>query len=254
MKIKICVPSYKRPDKVDTLRYLPGAHIYVGRSEFKTYKRNYPKANIVGIPDRYQGNLCRVRNKILDDNRDIDVVCITDDDLKYIGCYEDNTRYMLENEKEVLDFIRRYSILAYDLGVKLWGINVNDDKQCYREYSPFSMLSYIGGPFMCHLKTDLRFDERLPLKEDYDFTLQNLNKYRKVLRVNKYHYQVKQVKQIGGCSVGRNLNEEKRQFGILQKKWGSRIIQKDTGTQAHRSRKIKTWDINPIMRVPIPGI
>jgi hypothetical protein len=43
---------------------------------------------------------------------------------------------------------------------------------------------------------DIRYDERIPLKEDYDLSLQHLNKFRKVLRFNKYFYKVKQSKNI----------------------------------------------------------
>jgi hypothetical protein len=143
-----------------------------------------------------------------------------------------------------------------DDGVKLWGINVNYDKQCYREYTPFSLTSYIGGPFMVHIDTDLRFDERLPLKEDYDYTLQHLNKYRKVLRVNKFFYVVKQMEQVGGCATYRNLEREIEQLNLLRKKWGSRIVQNDSleNSRSHKSDKKRTFDVNPIIRVPIGGI
>ena len=255
MKIRICVPSYGRPNRVETLDYLPNAYVYVAESQYKNYRKYYSMSNIVGVQDKYQGNLCRIRNKILDDNKNVDVVCIVDDDLQGISYWEEREKYDLDTEEDVMAFIMKYSIMAYDLGVKLWGVNVNQDKQVYREYSPFSFISYIGGPFMCHLKTDLRFDERLPLKEDYDFTLQNLNRYRKVLRVNKYFYRVRQVEQAGGCAFYRNMEEKKRQMILLQKKWGSHIVRKDYNPRSHNLKKKKRLlDINPVIYPPIKGI
>lgn len=253
-EIIVCAPSYKRP-KVETLDYLPSTKIYVAESEAEEYRKNNNPESIVAVPDRFQGNLCRIRNKILDDNKG-KIVCLIDDDLKEIGYFENRKRFILKTEGEFMNFLTRYSILAHELGVKLWGINVNQDKQCYREYTPFSMISYIGGPFMVHMDTDLRFDERLPLKEDYDFTLQNLNKYRKVLRINKYHYTVKQSEQAGGCAAYRNIEKEKEQLNLLQKKWGREIVKTDslTNSRSHKSEKLRRFDINPIINAPISGV
>ena len=256
MKITINAPSYKRPNKVDTLKYLPSARIWVDEGEFGEYKKSYPDSDIVSCPKGIQGNLCRIRNYILDqeEKSGTDVVALIDDDLKLIGYNEGLKFYVLPDEDRVMQFLEKYSILAMDLGAKLWGINVNHDPQNYREYTPFSLLSYIGGPFMVHIHSDLRYDERLPLKEDYDLTLQHLNKYRKVLRVNKYFYNVKQHAQAGGCADYRTLEREKAQVKLLQKKWGSKIVKADLVDRSHRSRKRRTIDINPVIRVPIRGI
>jgi hypothetical protein len=146
--------------------------------------------------------------------------------------------------------------LAIDWDIKFWGIQVNPDKQCYREYTPFSLTSYVASPFGVHLGHSIRYDERLSLKEDYDFTLQFLNQYRKILRVNKYFYKVKQMEQEGGCAVYRNVGEEKRQLELLQKKWGKKIVKFDTlgNSRSHSSNKIRRFDVNPVIIVPIKGI
>lgn len=253
MKIKVCIPSYHRP-RVETLDYLPHAEVYVSKKEEKEYREMNRGSKIIGVDPKYQGNLCRIRNHILDRNRG-QVVVILDDDLKYIALWENNQIIKLINEEEVMRFIFKFSVMAIDLGVKLWGINVNQDKQVYREYSPFSLTSYIGGPFQAHVDSDLRYDERLPLKEDYDLTLQHLNRYRKALRVNKYFYSVKQAEQVGGCATYRSIDEEKSQLNLLRKKWGSKIIKFDEGeSRSHNSTKTRKFDINPIIRVPIRGI
>jgi hypothetical protein len=65
-----------------------------------------------------------------------------------------------------------------------------------------------------------RYDENLPLKEDYDMTLQQLNLERVVLRVNAYHYICKQSENVGGCAAYRNRDREEAQLKALQAKWG----------------------------------
>lgn len=254
MKISVAAPSYKRPNAVDTLTYLPSTKIYVDEKEADEYRKNYPKANIVAVESKYQGNVCRIRNKILEDHKN-EIVCIIDDDLRSIAYFEKDVDHKIPDEYSFLAFLYKYTQMALDMDIRLWGINVNFDKQCYREYTPFSFTSYIGSPFMVHIRPELRFDERLSLKEDYDFTLQNLNKYRRTLRVNKYHYVVKQVDQPGGCAAYRNMDREKEQLLLLQKKWGSDIVRIDAGkSRSHKSEKVRGFDINPIIHAPIVGI
>lgn len=257
LDVVICAPSYKRANGVDTLKYLPSTRIYVSNDEYDDYHKNYPESDIVGVDPKHQGNLCRIRNHILDQEMgDNKVVVIIDDDLKKIGYHEQRKQNHLKTEEEVIDFIRKYSELAISWGIGAWGININPDKQVYREYTPFSLTSYIGGPFMAHIKHDIRYDENLPLKEDYDFTLQFLNKYRKILRVNKYFYDTKQAEQAGGCATYRNLERELDQLKLLQKKWGSRIVKQEKlrHSRSHSSTKKRSVDINPIIHVPIRGV
>lgn len=260
MKIVIACPSYKRP-KVETLDYIPFCRVYVDEGEYEEYKKNNPpSADIVSCPKGIQGNLCRIRNYIIREELEkngADVLLIVDDDMKGIFFIEKQNRHNVVKTEEIIAFVEKHSILAKDIGAKFWGINVSDDKQCYREYSPFSTTAYVGGPFQCFLKgNDCYYDERLPLKEDYDMTLQQLNKHRVVLRCNKFYYRVKQAENVGGCATYRNLEREMSQLRLLQKKWGSRIVKIDENKRSHNSGKsrAKTFDFNPIIRVPIKGI
>lgn len=255
MEIVICVPSYKRPENVEVLSYLPNAKIYVAEFEADEYRKHNQGANIVAVPNEFQGNVCRIRNKILDEEKG-NAVCIVDDDLQHIGYFEGREVHKLETESDVMSFLYKYTVMALDMDVRLWGINVNPDKQNYREYTPFSLTSYIGSPFSVHVDSPLRYDERFPLKEDYDLTLQHLNKYRKVLRINKYFYQVRQMEQEGGCATYRNLDRELDQLKELQKKWGKKIVRFDSlvSSKSHSTRKIRKIDVNPIIQAPIKGI
>lgn len=256
MKISVCCPSYKRY-YVETLEYLPFCKVYVDGKEYDNYKKNNPEANLIKCEDGIQGNLCRVRNYILEKEFELgmDIVLIIDDDLSGLFYWEKNQSRLLESEM-FLGFIEKYSILARDIGAYFWGVNVNQDRQVYREYSPFSTTSYIGGPFQCFLKGNgLRYDERLMLKEDYDMTLQQLNKYRVVFRVNKYFYIAKQSKQRGGCASYRSIEKEMEQLEMLRKKWGSKIVKIDSSNRSHNlKKKKKKIDYNPIIHVPIKGI
>lgn len=257
MKITICSPSYRRP-RVETLDIYPHTRIYVAESEYEDYKKANPEgSDIVTVPDEVQGNLCRVRNYILDTEFEAgtDGVLMIDDDMK--GIYRFNAveakyglfgyKKSLLDEEKLFKFVENGFELCDEWGFKFWGVNVLKDNRAYRHYNPFSTTSYIGGPFQAHLNNPLRYDERLPLKDDYDITLQHLNKYRGVLRFNAYHYDCKQSKQAGGCANMRNIAREKQQFEALQRKWGNGIVKQD-------KQSLKSFDYNPIVKVPIKGI
>lgn len=233
MKISVNAPSYKRPDDVRTLDYLPFCKIWVDNKEYEEYKKNNPKAKIIACPDGVQGNLCRVRNYILETEfkSGADVVLIIDDDFTCLRRYDYDElngfgyEPHIITKDEFLPIIEKYSIIAKDLGAKFWGVNCNCDPMAYRHNTPFSTRSYIGGPFQCFLKGNrCWYDERLPLKEDYDMTIQQLNMERVVLRVNAYHYLCKQSEQKGGCATYRNREREEEQLEALRKKWGGQLL------------------------------
>jgi len=260
MKISINAPSYKRPQALDVLEYIPQTRIWICETELKKYRTHNKGIKIITCPKGIQGNVSRIRNYILDQEfkRGMDAVCLIDDDLKYIGYYEGNERFRLE-KKDFLSWLYRNTFLCFESGAKLWGINLNQDKQCYREYSPFCFVSVVLGPFTVHLKNPIRYDENFPLKEDYDLSIQHLNKYRKILRLQKFFYICDQggstgIKK-GGCSTYRNVPKELKQIKRLQKKWGTNIVKMDTGkSRSHSTEKMRKFDINPIIKVPIRGV
>jgi hypothetical protein len=234
MNISVNAPSYRRPDDVRTLAYLPFTRIWVDHNEYEAYKASYPDADIIGCPDGVQGNLCRVRNYILREEfkRGMDVVLIIDDDFTCLRRFDydgnENWGYVphVITEEEFLPFLEKYSVIADDMGAKFWGVNCNCDPMAYRHNTPFSTRSYIGGPFQCFLKGNrCYYDENLPLKEDYDMTLQQLNMERVVLRVNSYHYICEQSTNKGGLAAYRNRDREYEQCEMLIKKWGGAYFQ-----------------------------
>jgi hypothetical protein len=101
---------------------------------------------------------------------------------------------------------------------------------------------------------ELRYDERFSLKEYYDMLIQQINRYRRVFRVNKWFYVKKGAQQKGGCAAYRNIEKEIGQIEALQRKWGYDIVKFDKGSQNHKTTKKKNFDINPVIRIPIGGV
>lgn len=248
VKIEILSPSYNRADSCITQKYLPRCTYVVAKSEAKRYRANGHR--IIAVPNQVQGNVSRVRNWILDNFK---TVLILDDDIRRFGRWDNQKNIKLTSD-DAMEFIEHAFILARQLRSKMWGMNLLPDKGAYREYTPFAFRSVVLGPVQGFTDMDLRYDELLPLKEDYDLSLQVLNKYRRTLRFNMYHYVCDQHKGVGGCATYRTMARERNQFFALQKKWGSDIVRVDTQGGQVNQKKATSWDINPVVRVPIHGV
>lgn len=248
MKLDILSPSYRRPDTCTTQEYLPACVYVVAQSE----KKQYEKAGrrVIAVPNKVQGNVSRVRNWILDR---FNPVLILDDDIRRFGRWNSQENHKLDTD-EAMEFIEQAFNLARQLDARMWGMNLLPDKGAYREYTPFAFRSVVLGPVQGFTNMDLRYDETLPLKEDYDLSLQVLNKYRRTLRFNMMHYVCSQHTNVGGCAAYRTMARERAQFELLQKKWGSEIVRIDTQGGQVNQKKRRTWDINPVVRVPIHGV
>lgn len=243
----IVTPSYKRPRDCITAEYLSKAKIAVHEFEADEY-REHNDNELLAMPDELQKQgMSAIRNWILD-NTDDDEVLMIDDDIRYIGCFKQGQKRQL-SEDEVYHLVANGFRMAKELGTKLWGVNLQSDRKFYREYTPFSFSVVVLGPFMGIIKDpDIRFDERLGLKEDYDYSLQVLKKYRKVLRYNKYHYKARHIEDDGGAATYRTMKKEKEQAKLFQEKWGDDIVKIDRETQNGN------YSINPIVKPPINGI
>ncbi|MGB0934742.1 MAG: hypothetical protein ACPGXY_01600 [Alphaproteobacteria bacterium] len=242
MRISYLSPSYKRAKGAITQETFPFVKYVVAEFEAEEYAREGHDCWVV--PDHAQGSVAKIRNYILD-NALTEKIVMLDDDMTGIARWE-NQKAIRLTPNGVQEFCEMGFQMAEDLDIKYWGMNMLSDKGAYREYTPLAFKSCILGPFQAFNDLELRYDEKLPLKEDYDLSLQVLNKYRKTLRFNAYHYLVKQHTNTGGCADYRTVQYEKDQMQALVRKWGSKIVKEDKSS--------KGYDINPIIKVPIGGV
>lgn len=237
--MKIYVPSWSRAGEVTTRKWLSDCILVVAESQAAEY-RTREGGNILVVPDSIQGHgKLIVQNYILDHGYDdSQEIVMLDDDMEYVAYREKGKAFKLD-EDGFLYFLTNGFRMCKELGAYLWGVNVQSDPMFYMEFAPFSLTTPILGPFTCHIKNDLRYDEKAGLKEDYDFFLQHMKKHRKALRFDKYHYKVKHFENDGGCMGQRALWKEQRDGEYLQNKWGKKIVRFD-------------WkkSVNPILNVP----
>lgn len=243
----IAIPSKGRAGSVTSHRFLgnaePLSRLFVPESEVDDYRKYHEQ--VEGVPDTIRG-ITPTRNFILDwakAKNERWVMQVDDDVLSFT--YKEggvSTGFPIPARRKLLLFTNMF-VMAEELETNLWGLSVSQDKRFYREYSPFSFLCVVVGNLMGIIDDGQRFDERLVVKEDYDFSLQSLYHHRRILRSNKYAWFVRHHDTPGGCRSYRTRQVEQGAIDILCKKWGSHIIQPNPR---------KNFEI--IVRTPLKGI
>lgn len=243
--MRIYAPSYKRADGLLTHKTLPGTVYCVHQFEVEAYRA--VGVDVMPLPDDIRGNIARVRNYVkAEAEKDPGPFVMLDDDIKAFTYWNGNKRHHLVGE-QALEHIEGMADLAMSWGVSLWGVNPAIDKGSYREHTPFSTICYCSASFHGFNNCRFQYDERIPLKEDYDICLQVLNAERVVLRFNAYGLDKDDHQNRGGCADYRTMQVEREQMELLQRKWGKRIVKEDASSK-------QSFDINPVVKVPINGV
>jgi hypothetical protein len=242
----VAIPSYARAGYVRALDVFPTATLYVPMCQVDEYNQASAETAVLGVPDRVDGigTVALKRNWIMDHSPERRLVMV-DDDVRRFGYWEHGVRRFFAPD-EVLEFIERAFVMADDMNVPVWGVNPMSDKRGYGEMRPFSFLAPITGPFTAHrLDHGIRCDPKMGTKEDYDFWLQVINRYRMTLRFNKYHW-VKDEQSHGGLYTTRTMDRERADADAITRKWGARVI-----TYKETTKSI----LDPVsVNVPIAGI
>jgi hypothetical protein len=251
-QIHVAIKSYKRAGQVTTLSVVPFAWLWVPESQAESYENIYP-GRVKAIPDSKDGNLCRKSNAILDASP-CPWTLILDDDISSIHYFEGQVDYTMTPD-QIMAMVCHGFEMADQLGVSLWGINQNSDEMAYNQFRPFSLLSPILGPFNGHLSPDLRYDESVVGKDDYDFWLQNIRKYHRTFRMNKYHYIHDHGKRSGGFVSMRTKAAEEAGITRMIQKWGPKVFNVGGSAGARRNRSVSPRGnvLNSMIRVPIKG-
>jgi hypothetical protein len=225
--INVVIPSYKRSDNLLGKDYFYMAKYVVPYSQKEDYLKVLTEERIITIPDDEDGSIGKKRNWILK-NIPRPLIMI-DDDVKHLMLYEKRKENPggKKMDKELLnDFFESLVLLSKDFDSRMFGLLPITDFGSVNEYKPFSLTNMVLGPFQGHLEHDLYFDESVGSKDDYDMCLQQMNKYKKVLRYNKVGYMDANDKKIpGGIVSYRSMDKEIEWCEKIMKKWGTKIIE-----------------------------
>ena len=257
MGLSIVIPTYKRWDRLAGKDYFRTARYVLPESQKKEYEKVLSKDRMIVIKDEDDGSVAKKRNWIL---KNIErLILMIDDDVKGLVMTEgmhkvEGKEHSKATGKIMLNWDQAERViiegfnLASQLECVLWGINVNTDERNYQQYKPFSLTQMVLGPFQGHLDHSLLFDERMGTKEDYDMSLQALNKYRKILRFNKFAYDCEHGINKGGIVAMRTMEKEMQDCRAIERKWSRWVIKYPLYP------KNKTDLLNGNVHVPIAGV
>ena len=258
-ELSIVIPSFKRWDFLPGYEYFYTAKYVIPESQAEKYitEKGRDESRFILIPDCEDGNIAKKRNWILK-NIPRPLIMIDDDVTSLMmtdGAVDDyfkthgkaKERVMLTPE-EAISVFESTANLAYEWGCPMFGFNLNTDGRNYQQYKPFSLTQPILGPCSGHLFHDLLYDERMDLKEDYDMSIQALNKYRKILRFNKFAVDADHKSNKGGCVSYRTIERERNACRAIEKKWGTKIIHYNTDNGKYVDF------LNGRVHIPINGV
>jgi len=166
------------------------------------------------------GKLIESRNKALEMAFAKNEICVQlSDDLKRV--------YLNKNfgeKKEVnIDFAIKELVSVFNKIENVYLMGVPPTSNDFFAKSKISKNTFCIGDMLFVKPTELRFDTQLTLKEDYDYTLQHLDKYGSCFRYQKYLFEFEHYKNKGGAVDYRNEAEEQKNIFILRAKWGDKI-------------------------------
>jgi len=223
--INVIIPSYKRSHDLKGKDYFAMAKYCIPESQKDEYLKVLPEDRIILLPDNQDGSITRKRNWILK-NIPRPLIMIDDDVEKMM--YWDNRKegYLKTEFPQILlnELFDSFVDLAEQFEVKLFGVAQNGDDRTYKENIPFNLTNIVLGPFQGHLEHDLKFDDNVGSKDDYDMSLQQLRKYSKILRINKYCYICEHGDNKGGIVSYRTKEKEIEYCKNIMLKWGKKII------------------------------
>jgi hypothetical protein len=210
--VYVSVISHKRSDNVKRMTELCGkATWYVGAGEAAEYKKAGAKRVVES------GKLCRSRNAAMDDGfEECDYVVELSDDLKRLSLAKN------KKDQEPLTFDGAVTSMMNQskrTGARLMGCAPTANLFYFDPKKKVTTNAFIVGDFIAIKKTKLRFDEDMRLKEDYDYTLQHINQFGAVARLNDIMATFLHRTNTGGACDYRTSKLEQEAISQLKTKW-----------------------------------
>ena len=217
--MKIAIPTINRADTIEsgTLSIVRGLgypiYLFVSDDEQKKIYGNIKDVEIVSVN---KVGIANARNAILDYFGKGEEVVQMDDDVEGIYRLEDG---VLRELRGILlaGFMEQAFYDIKQKNLNLWGVYPVPN-EFYMD-KKITNGNFIIGTFCGIIVSDIRCDARLPLKEDYDFTLSHI-KRGGVQRYDWITVKAKHYKNKGGAVDIRDDIKEQTAIAILKEKWG----------------------------------
>lgn len=225
----LTVVSANRSNHVTQMRNMIGpATWYVPKHN----RRDYENAGADNIGLGSDTNVTAARNQAIQDAFNWRLPCVQlDDDLKWIkqvafGVGEEkNTALHTSVEYAIGQIVRALQ----ETGFKLGGTAPTNNP--YFSRNALQTRAFVRSPFWVVMENELRLDRRLLVKFDYDYTLQHIQKFGGVARLDEFVTQFDYGTQPGGHVDSRTMETQMAAIRYLESKWGTEIIKRNPRRQ-----------------------
>jgi len=213
---EIAIPTRGRPGQITTIDALginPQRYTLFVDTEEEAfdYGKHYPDVRIVVTEVK---GITNTRNFILDYYPSGSHIVTMCDDVQEILMFSGSKKLVPIYGNELDVFIRRGFEVCIHNNTKLWGVYPIPNHFFMKK--TLSPDGFIIGTFSGIIVSDIRMDEELILKEDYDFTIKHILEYRKVVRFNYVAVKAKHYKNKGGCVDYRTTEAEQKSIARLK--------------------------------------
>ena len=229
LPFKIVIPSHGRPQQILKNPLYPLAHVVVrDEATADAYRATADKAGVTPGPFHVTGplpNISSIRQWILDNLWDADepFIFTTDDDLVYVRPTMVWRTERITDAADILAIIQEGYNSAVDAGAGLFGWSNNGSPQRRNAKDPWFFRTYVMGQVGI-IDRELRYDPRLYLMEDIDFSLLSMTRSKIIWNDNRWYWYCGPQWSKGGMSASRTTDRLVESRDIMNRKYGAGTI------------------------------
>ncbi|TDB67113.1 GREB1-related protein [Arundinibacter roseus] len=227
--IKIVIPSHKRWNRIRTTSAVYGAALCVEESQAEIYKKCNPGVELIVHPDSIKG-LSRKRDWII---KHIGDCFMLDDDIDHLSrIYTEKGEESVVDPEVAYEIIQMTGYAARKAGAFLFGFSSSPTPISFNSLNPIQLSGYVTGCAHGVLEgSKLWYSPDIICNEDYWISLLNAHHHRMIWKDTRFYWAQKDTfVNRGGLAEFRNVENEEKDFLLLQKVFGSVVeLRKSSG-------------------------
>ena len=221
---EVVIPSRRRSDKLKGWREIfPYATLYVHESEFDDYAAVCGEDKV--RTHNVTSGLWAIHRRLREESNH-EVVVTIDDDVHKVKLIDQNSarHHNVDGPDRVRQVIENTIRVSKDLGVMLFGWDIQGNPSYYEASKPFSLTTPCDTAFGT-IGRDILPDASFWTSGGIDLNLQAMLKGRVVFRDTRYHFDNGKVSNgTGGLQGMRTRSTEDAATEMLTAKWGSKYF------------------------------
>ena len=217
-ELRVFIITRWRSDTMVPHRMSPEATLVVASDEVELYTKY--GMEIMSYPKTWEGDSI-VRNMLMDKFPD-DILLLCDDDMDACVGIVSAPTIKLDHD-DMIQLVVNTANEAECIGAKIFGWATMPRPMYCNQLDPVSLSGWVGGIYGVLPQQKNRFDLDIRLRDDADFTLQQLLTSRVVYRDNRFCFTGITDRNLGGLAIYKTEERMEKEQVYLKQKWGKYI-------------------------------